>query len=484
MSLKNLTIKNIGITYLSFGLSKIIGFVSLIILSRLLLPSEFGIVALASSATALISQFSDIGIGSALIQKKENKIEAAECAFIMYIFLGIVLFLIAAIIAPFASDFFNESAIMAVIWVSSLGLIINSFGITHGLLLRKDLNFKKITIVDLAVATIGTITTILLALLNFSYWSIIFGSLIAKICEIILLWHFNPWRPRLVFNFEVAKEMLNFSKYLVISNLLVFILLNIDNITAGKILGVTTVGIYMLAFKFGNYSTTLITHVVTRVLFPTFSKIQDDIERLKRGYLLALKYVSMLSIPAAIGTIAISTEFVTTLMGENWLAVIPVLPILCLYGLFRSVSADAGNIFYAVGKPQIGTKIMAIVVIITLIIIYPATKLFGIIGLSIAMTFSMFIAMILQLFTVNKILNMPNFSQLKLFNLPLISSIFMFVCIKAASSLFQNFNIVFSNGINLFILIFIGILSYSLALVIFTGGNILKEIYLIYDRKI
>ena len=490
MSLLRSTVKNVGFVYTSIAVSRALGLVSTIILARLLFPSDFGILALAGFVTGLISQFSDFGIGMALVQRKDNVDEAKNAAFYMYIIMGILLYIVAFFAAPFAAQFFNEPVIQQVIRISGIGLIINSIGVVNRWLLFKELKFKKITIVDILRSSVTVVITIILAFYGFSFWSIVYGSLAGSILEALLLWAVNPWRPRLRFNKQITKELFHFGKYVFMSTIFVFFILNIDNVTAGRVLGTVFVGYYMLAFRFGNYSTTLVTHVVSRVIFPTFAKIQDDLERLRKAYLMQLKYVSMISIPMAFGTFAIASEFVTIVLGEKWTPVIPLLQILCFYGLFRSLQSGAGNIFYAVGKPQYSTKILSIELLGVLLFIYPMTLWYGLVGLSLIMTFGRIFELIYALALINKILNLSFISQIKIFSKPLLSSIIMLIAIyllrtfvfDKISLLLHLIGDIYFKIIFFTLLICVGITTYSISMYISTNGEVFEEAKEIISR--
>lgn len=483
MSLIGTTVKNIGFVYTSTAVARALGLVSTIILARLLFPADFGILALAGFVTGLISQFSDFGIGMALVQRKDNVDAAKNAAFFMYIIMGVLLYLTAFFAAPFAAQFFNEPVIQQVIRIAGIGLIINSTGVVNRWLLYKELKFKKNAIVDVSCSTVTTVITIILAFHGFSFWSIVYGSLAGNVFEVLLLWAVNPWRPKLKFDEKIAKELIHFGKYIVISTMLLFFILNIDNVIAGRVLGTVFVGYYTLAFKFGNYSTTLIAHVGT-VIFSTFAKMQDELERLKKAYLMQLKYVSMISIPMAFGTLAIATEFVTIVLGEKWTPIIPILQILCFCGLFRSLQIGAGSIFYAVGKPQYRTKILGIELLGILFFIYPMTLWYGLIGLSVLMTLGRFFELIYALALANKILDLPFVSQIKNnFIKPLLSSVIMLIAIYLLRTFaFNNISLLLHSVgdvyINIFffiLLIGIGALIYFISMYIFTNGELFEE---------
>lgn len=483
MSYFKTVVKNIGFIYSSLAVAKLLGIVSTVILARLLVPSDFGIIGLAGFVTGLVSQFADFGIGMSLVVKKDEIVSARNVALYMYIAIGVILYIIAYFSAPFASSFFNEPVIEKVIRISAIGLILNSFGIVNRWLLIRELSFKKIAKIDVKLGIIVTIATVFLAYHGFSFWSIVYGSLIGAVIEVLLLWNANPWRPTIEFDKKSANELLNFGKYVFLSTAFVFFVRNVDNVMAGKFFGTIIAGYYMLAFKFGNYSTTLITNVVSSVIFPTFSKIRDDLGRLRKGYLIQLKYISMISIPVAFGSFAIAREFIIVILGNKWTYCIPLLQILCFLGLFRSLGSGAGSVFLAVERPEMSTKIMGIELLFIMIFIYPATSWFGIIGLCVLMTMAELFSIILQFITVNKILNISNISQLRLFRMPVLSSTVMVLIIYLIKEPLNNVSFILQlheepllKSVIFLSLITTGVLAYSISFYVFTRGEILTEL--------
>lgn len=470
MSLIKSTIKNISLVYISVGFTKILGLLSTIILARLLMPADFGIFGLASSVIGLMAVFGNIQIGVALILRKDRVKEASDTVFIIDLLIGLILFITGIIIAPYASQFYNEKAIYLVVIVLSFVFIIDSFSSVPLALLNKSLKFKKLTFIEIFVGALVVLVTVALAFWGYSYWSLLIGSAAGSVANVLLAWALCSWRPRFTFNKQIAKEMFKFSFYLFFSAILVFFILSIDTFIIGKFFGLATLGYYAMAFKFGNYSTTLVTHVIGKVLFPTFSLIQDDIEKLKNAYLKTLKYVSLISIPIAFGTYILSKEFVMLILGEKWQPAIVLLQILCFYGLFRALGAGAGNVFIALGKPQISTKILILQLLFALLLIYPLAINFGATGIGLAMTISFLIQLILAYYYINKLLNLFFINQLELIIIPLISSILMLILVDKLKE------ILLLTYFNLLVILLSGLLVYLIGIYIFSKGKIYVEL--------
>lgn len=469
-SLTQQTVRNVGIVYGMTIFTKLLGIISIIILARLLNPSDFGLVGLASIVIGILILFQDIGLGAALIQRTNNINEAANVVFYTTIFLRTMLYIIAFIVAPFAAMFFNESLVTPIIRISSLSLIIESFGAGHTTLLTKDLKFKQLTIIEIICGFVSTVLTIILAFLGFSFWSLVYGSLSASPIRVILWWIISSWRPKLMFNKQIAKEMIGYGKHIFFINLMGFWIKNSDNFTVGKVLGTTQLGAYLLAYKFGLYSATNLSALVGRVMFPTYSKLQGQPEKIRKAYIKTLRPISLLAIPIAFGTIAIAPEFVMFVLGKKWESIIVPLQILSICGLFSSLAGPGWNVFLACGKPHISSKIAAVQLIIILSLIYPFTLWYGLVGVSVVVTLSTIVNALWALIAVCNVINIPYSYILKAFHSPFLSSCIMFLVIMVMKIFIH------STFITFLLLVGIGIVIYFLSLYVITKGIIFIEI--------
>jgi O-antigen/teichoic acid export membrane protein len=157
----------------------------------------------------------------------------------------------------------------------------------------------------------------------------------------------------------------------------------------GKLLGVTALGFYVMAYKLSNIPATGITHVFSQVAFPTYSKLQDDPKGLRNAYLKALKYIACISIPASGGLIVLAPEVVRFFLGERWMEIVPAMRILCIFGIIRALGGTTGPLFQGVGRPDIITKLNLGKLVIIGVLIVPLTGQFGILGTSLAVTIPM-----------------------------------------------------------------------------------------------
>jgi len=286
-------------------------------------------------------------------------------------------------------------------------------------------------------------------------WALVFGLLAGNATRCFVSYLIHPYRPHLNFNSGKSKELFGFGKWILGSNILIFLITQGDNIFVGKLLGATALGFYQMAYRISNMPATEITHVISRVTFPAYSKLQDNIPKLREAYLKVLQLTAFLSIPIAGLIFVLAPDFTIVFLGEKWMPMVPAMQVLVFAGLVRSIAATAGPIFYALGKPKIDTKWQMLRLFVIAALIYPLTSKWGILGISIVVFLSIFISNIGFSFNVIKITKcgIKYFSKVIVF--PLINTIIMVITI-----FILRMNISTNEVLEFFILVSIGILIY------------------------
>jgi len=362
--------------------TRFLSFLAKLVLARLLIPGDFGMRALANPAINLLMMFQELGFTSALIYRQTEMEEAADTAFWTVVSSSLVLYVVGFFSAPLVADFFGEPQLVSVMRVLALTMLLSSVAQVPVTLLMKDLAFKRKIIPDIAAGILGNALSIVLAMMGYGVWSLVYGQVAVSLIAAALIWFVTPWRPKFRFSMVRARELFDYGKHIIGSQALVFAITNVDNVFVGKFLTTATLGFYDLAYTVANMPATQITRLVNQVMFPTFSKVQDDLERFRRVYFTTLKYVSLLSVPIAVTTIGFADNFVTQAYGREWSRAILPMQLLGVYGLVRSIAANMGNVFKAGGKPKWLTYIALWRLGMMLIFMYPAIKWGGIVGVS------------------------------------------------------------------------------------------------------
>lgn len=338
--------------YASKYSGKLLVFVSTLVLARLLLQEDFGVAGYALVVIAFLETLSGLGIGPALIYHKEDP-AAWNTGFWLGFGAALVLMALTWIAAPMIADFFRDTRAVDVSRTLSLVLPISALGNIHTAMLEKNLQFGKKLIPDLTNSVIKGLTAIGFALFDFGAWSLIYGQLAGTIAGVATVWIVQPWRPVMSVDSGIAKRLLDYGTKIIAVDILGFFVINAGFFLVGRFMSAATLGIYVLALRIPTVLIKESAQVINKVLFPVFARIKDDREKLGRGYLLTMRYFSLLAVPLGIGLAAVSEPFVLGLLTEKWADMIPVIRLAAIYMVLLSLGFNAGTVFKAVGRPGI-----------------------------------------------------------------------------------------------------------------------------------
>jgi len=364
----------------------------LIILARLLAPHDFGLMGIAMLTMMTLETFSQTGFQAALIQKKENIEAYLNSAWTVIIIRGFILFTILYFIAPYAATFFDVPEAKLIIQVIGLSILFQAFTNIGVIYFQKELEFNKQFIFQLAGTLSDFTVAVSVALILRNVWALVFGVLAGNIVRFIASYFIHPYRPRLSSDLGKAKELFGFGKWVLGSSILIFLLTQGDDAFVGKFLGATMLGFYQMAYRISNMPATEITHVISQVTFPAYSKLQDNIPKLREAYLKVLQLTAFISFPIGGLIFVLAPDFTRIFLGEKWMPMVPAMQALAFWGLIRSIGATTGPLFQAVGRPDLGTKLQVVKLILLAALIYPLTVQWGILGTSLAVVLNALVA--------------------------------------------------------------------------------------------
>ena len=360
----------------------------LIILARILAPHDFGLLGIALLTMATLETFSQTGFHAALIQKKEDIKSYLDAAWTVLILRGLILFTILYLIAPYAATFFNAPEAKPIIQVIGVSFFLQAFTNIGVIYFQKELEFNKEFVYQFAGTLADFIVAVSAVLILQNVWALVFGLLAGNAVRLIVSYFIHPYRPHLSSDLGKAKELFGFGKWILGSSILVFLITQGDDIFVGKLLGVTMLGFYQMAYRISNMPATEVTHVISRVSFPAYSKLQDDISKLREAYLKVLQFTAFLSFPIAGLIFVLAPDFTMIFLGEKWMPMVPAMQVLVFWGVIRSMAGVNSSILQAVKRPDIITKLNAIKLPILAILIYPLSMKWGIMGTSLAVLIS------------------------------------------------------------------------------------------------
>lgn len=324
-----------------------------VIMARLLLPEEFGLVAMLVVFMAVAQAFLDSGFGHALIQKK-NATHVDSCSiFYFNMLVGLIVTGLLCVTAPWIARFYDQPVLKPLTRVMSLCIIINSFGLIQTTLLTKDIDFQTQTKASTLSAILSGVIGVGLALQNFGVWSLALQQVSNRLFRTILLWIFSTWRPSLLFSLKALREMFSFGSRLLASGLLNTVFEHIYLVAIGKLFSPADLGFYSHAGNCVQFPTYNLSDIANRVTFPVFATVQDDLARLKRGMRKAVKSLVFFNFPIMIGLAVVAKPLVYVLLKEKWAPCIPYLRLLCMVGMLYPLQVINLDILKAKGRSDL-----------------------------------------------------------------------------------------------------------------------------------
>lgn len=396
------SIGQIGTQVLSFSFG--------VVLARLLMPTEFGLLAMVTVFTGFAAIFKDLGFGAAIIQKNDIDDTDLSTSFWLNVLIGSLLFTVFYLLAPLIADFYDNELISSIVKVISINFIITSISSTHQSILVKKLGFKYKTRVDLVAIGISSIVGINFAYFGFGVWSLVIALLVKSVIELVGFVLVVKWIPKLTFNNKSFKTLYSFGSVATFNSVLSYFSSNTDNLIIGKFIGDFNLGIYNRAYGIMLLPVRNIAGGFKSALFPSLSRIQNDLPEVKRLYLKSTQIVAFVSFPLMFGLSATAEPFVLFVYGENWVKMIPVLKILSLLGAFSSIMTFNGTIFYALGKPKYETIIYLISTPILIVSFIVGANLYGVVGVALSLLSVELLAFLFKLRLVNALIK-SNFSE-------------------------------------------------------------------------
>ena len=377
---KTRAIKNVSYIGISQVATLLANVVMLAVLSRILTPEDFGIVGLGMTFLMLFYSLQDLGFMPAIIQRDSRVEESIAVGLFMRWILAIVLVLAFIALSPVITYFFTNPNVALVVVVMSANMFVLTAGFSSQTMLTRSLRFSKLAIATIVQTCTYTAAAIILAVLGFSYWSLVFGSLCGCIAYVAALKNYeNPHiRPKL--DKPLAKELWGFGRHLLIAILMTFILFNADQMIIAKVLGLTALGFYFVAARFGRILGQQIADVVNKVMFPTMARIKEDLSRLKTGYVLSLRMIAIVAVPLCFGISALSPLFVEEILGKDWIPAVVPLSILSFQGLINALITPASNVLISIGKPRYMSIQATIQAIVMVAGAYPIALYYGLNG--------------------------------------------------------------------------------------------------------
>lgn len=411
-SLKDKTITGmLWNTLQTFG-GLIIQLVSSVVLARLLMPSDFGMIAMLNIFLTVSVSFVDGGFGLALIQKKNTTDVDYNTVFFWNLVVSLFFMLSLYLLAPSIALFYSMPLLVDILRVLSITLLINAFAIIPNSIFRKNLDFKSLTYRNLTASAIGTTLAIILAYNGYGVWSLVYSTIISQSVGALMLWYMVSWRPKFSLSRESFSDMFSFGGFLLLTNLFDKIYTNIQGLIIGRVFTADILGFYSKAYSTQQIPAGTLSTVVNSVAFPAFSRLQNDVKSMSIGFKKVIKSLSYLNFPVMVLLAVIARPLFIFLFSEKWLTSVPYFQILCLSGMLFTLNSANNSVYRAMGRGKMFFYIefMKKIIGITLIIIGIQ---FGVEGMLWGMVASSYISFFINTYFTRKLINYGVLAQIK-----------------------------------------------------------------------
>lgn len=378
-----------------------IGIVSTLILARLLVPDDFGLVAMATAIGGMLDLLGAFSFDVALIQNTKAERRHYDTVWTFNAIIGMCCAAGLVLLAVPAAGWYREPRLATVMYILSLSYVMNAFTNVGIVNFRKELNFHKEFILIFTRRVVTFIVTMTAAYLLRSYWALLIGMTIGKFVAFTLSYTMNSYRPK--FSLAAGKELFDFSKWMLLHNILQFLRHDGCTFIIGRVFGAKGLGIYAVSYEISNLPSTELVAPIARVALPGFAKI-SDVAIITQSYLRLMGIITLVILPIGIGIAAVASPLVLAALGPNWLAAIPLIAILGINGAIESTQTNNAAVCFALGQPK---KVMLVNTTFVLVF-FPALYIFmhkyGMIGVGYAYLVAQAVAVPLGMTVIKRFL--------------------------------------------------------------------------------
>ncbi|MBK8805101.1 MAG: lipopolysaccharide biosynthesis protein [Bacteroidales bacterium] len=355
--------------------NQLIQFLITILLARILLPEDFGVIGLLLIFSELSRVIQESGFTQALIRKNNVSQSEFSSIFFFNILISLALYLLLYFSSPLIAEFYNFPELTSIARVSFLAILINSFGIVQNAIVVKELKFKILAKRTITANFLAGIISVLLAYFGFGVWALVFQIVFASFLRVLLLWIMTNWMPSKILNFKLVKEIYRFSLNLLISGIFDVIVSNIQSLLIGKFYSRADLGFYSQASRMQRIPSATLTSIAKNVSYPILVKVQDSDEQLKKGYKEIIEISFFIVFPIMIFLLTIGENLIIFLLSDKWIESVDYFRILCIVGAIYPLYSINLNIFLVKGNSKMFLKTGIVKRIISLVAIIITVKI-------------------------------------------------------------------------------------------------------------
>lgn len=417
------------------ALERSLGFVSTLILVRLLLPADFGLVAMAMSFIAVAELLSAFGFDISLIRQKDATRAHYDTAWTFNVLLGAIICALMIAGAGAVARFYDEPRLTWVVVALSFGPLLAGAENTGVVAFRKELDFGRDFIFLLSKKVAGFVVGIPLAFILQNYWALVIGALASKLVGTIASFVVHPHRPR--FTLQEAPSLMSFSRWLLLTNTLNALTTRLSDFIVGRLFGATTLGLFNVAGEFAKLPHSEIASPIFRAVLPGFASVAHRGGEMASAFRNANGLLAMVTIPAAAGIYAIADLLVPTLLGANWIEAIPFLQVLCGYSVVAPITLLMSAVLLADGHARDVALALTLTLVSFVLGCWLLIPPFGAVGCALAFVASTWIALPCYAWLMAQRCRVPVSAFLATSLRPTLASAAMIVAVRALIELLQ-----------------------------------------------
>ena len=331
----------------------LIGFISGIILARLLMPEDYGAIGMLLIFMSLAEVFIDAGFGSALIQKKKPTQTDYSTVFYFNIVMSVILYAVLFFSAPAIAEFYHMPILCKVLRVQGLILFIYAFNIIQRNQIRKNLKFKILSKITIATSVISLIVTVVMAYMGFGVWSLVAQNFVGALIPCVFFWVTMNWRPTWEYSWTSFKELFGFGFYMFLTHLFTTFSQRITGLLVGRWYDPATMGYYTKASSLSKYATLSVSGVMIQTTYPLYASVQDDKAMLINMVKRITSTLAYITVPMLSLLFLTAKPLIVLLYSDRWLASVPYFQILCIGGIAGCLQAVNQQTIAAIGKSKV-----------------------------------------------------------------------------------------------------------------------------------
>ncbi|MEZ5848155.1 MAG: lipopolysaccharide biosynthesis protein [Geminicoccaceae bacterium] len=380
-----------------------LGLLSTLILARLLVPEDFGLVALAATSAAFLETAADFNFDLAIIRQNDSTRADYDTAWTLNLAKALLTAVALYTGAGWLAGFFEEPRLEALFELMALAAFIQGFWSVRTIDFRKNLELEKEFRFRVWAKIISFFVVVALAFWWRSYWALIVSIVIGRIVLLVLSYRLAPYRPRL--SLASWSRLIHFSKWLAVNNMMNFFRDRMDTMVIGKFAGAASLGLYSVAHEIADLPTSELAVPVNRAVYPGYARMIDRPDLLRTSYVNSFALLILITTPVGVGIGLLAEPIVGLFLGGQWLAAAPLIQALIVYGLLRTSTANANAVYMALGRVRIEPALTALFIAMMLPGLVIGVKTWGVIGAAYVLTGGAVINLVLNLVIVSRLLN-------------------------------------------------------------------------------